>query len=146
MKDHHEFRNIHRFKDLEVWENIIIVRVDAPLTFINIQYFREYIENAILESNDRIDTIVLDAGPVSHLDATASQGIKDLLTDLAENNIEFLLCDVIGPVRDILQKTGLNEIIQKEHIFLDLNEAVRYATTHNEGRFKEYALQSNIAK
>lgn len=146
VKDHHEFRNIHRFKDLEVWENIMILRVDAPLTFINIQYFRQYIENAILESNDRIDTIILDAGPVSHLDATASQGIKDLLTYLAENKIEFLLCDVIGPVRDILQKTGLNEIIQKEHIFLDLNEAVRYATTHNEGRYKEYALQSNIAE
>jgi SulP family sulfate permease len=146
VKDHHEFRNIYRFKDLEVWENIMILRVDAPLTFINIQYFRQYIENAILESNDRIDTIILDAGPVSHLDATASQGIKDMLTYLAENNIEFLLCDVIGPVRDILQKTGLNEIIQKEHIFLDLTEAVRYATTHNEGRYKEYALQSNIAE
>ncbi len=146
VKGHHEFRNIHRFKDLEVWEHVMILRVDAPLTFINIQYFREYIENTLRDSKDKIESIILDAGPVSHLDATASQGIKDLLAFLDENNIEFLLCDVIGPVRDILHKTGLQEIIRKDHIFLDLNEAVRYATTHSEGRYSQYALQSNITQ
>jgi SulP family sulfate permease len=143
VKDHHEFRNITRFKDLEVWDNMLIMRVDAPLTFININFVKEYIETAVHESHGKTDTIVIDAGPISHIDATASQGLKDLLAYLNDKDIKFLICDVIGPVRDTLHKTGLINDIKKDHIFIDLNECIRYATTNHQGRYKDYALQSN---
>ncbi len=144
VRDHHEFRNITRFKDLEVWENMLIIRLDAPLTFINIQFFKEYIENTVHESDGKINTIILDAGPVSYLDATASQGMKDLLGFLKEKEVKFLICDVIGPVRDTLHQTGLIDLIDKENVFLDLNESIRFATTNDQGRYKDYALQSNL--
>ncbi len=35
------------------------------------------------------------------------------------------------------------EIIKEENVFFDLTEAVRFATTNNQGRYKKYALQSN---
>lgn len=143
VKGYHEFRNITRFEELEVWENLLILRVDAPLTFINIQYFKEYVENTIQDSEDKIDTVILDAGPISHLDATASLGLKDLLEFLKEKHIRFVLCDLIGPVRDTLHRTGLIDIIGKENIFFDLNEAVSFITTHEGEGHKEYALQSN---
>lgn len=143
VKGYHEFRNITRFEELEVWENLLILRVDAPLTFINIQYFKEYVENTIQDSEDKIDTVILDAGPISHLDATASLGLKDLLEFLKEKHIRFVLCDLIGPVRDTLHRTGLIDIIGKENIFFDLNEAVSFITTQEGEGHKEYALQSN---
>ena len=143
IKDHHEFRNVKRFKDLEIWEDMLIIRVDAPLTFINIQYFRDYIDARLQESDDKIRKIVLDAGPISHLDATASQGLKDLLNQLDEQGVELLICDLIGPVRDQMHRAGLFEIIRKENIFFDLNEAVRYACTREAGRYKDYAMQAN---
>lgn len=143
VKDHHEFRNIRRFKDLEVWNDIIIFRVDASLTFINIQYFKEHIEREIHESKTQIKTIILDAGPISYLDATASDGLRDLLEHLDGLNIQFLICDLIGPVRDTIYQTNLIDRLFEKNIFLDLNEALRYATTNDQGRFKEYALQSN---
>ncbi len=144
VRDHHEFRNITRFRDLEVWDNMLIIRLDAPLTFINIQFFREYIENTVQESGGKINTIILDAGPISYLDATASQGMKDLLSFLKEEEVKFLICDVIGPVRDTLHQTDLIDLIGKENVFLDLNESVRFATTNHQGRYKDYALQSNL--
>lgn len=143
VKGHHEFRNIRRFKDLEIWEDIMIIRVDASLTFINIQYFKEYIEKEIHESRTEIKTIILDAGPISYLDATASDGLRDLLEYLDGLSIQFLVCDLIGPVRDSIYQTHLVDRLIEKNIFLDLNEALRYATTNDPGRFKEYALQAN---
>ncbi len=143
VRGHHEFRNVKRFKDLEVWDHVMILRIDAPLTFINIQYFKEYIEDRVKESAD-LETIILDAGPMSHMDATAANGLKELLTYLKEKNIEFLMCDLIGPVRDTLKRTGLKEILNEQNVFFDLNEAVKYVTTHQQGDYKDFALQSNL--
>nr|WKN35668.1 solute carrier family 26 protein [Tunicatimonas sp. TK19036] len=144
VKGYHEFRNVTRFDNLEVWDNLLILRVDAPLTFINIQYFKEYVENAVQAAEGKIDTVILDAAPISHLDATATMGMKELMEYLHEKQISLILCDLIGPVRDTLHRTGLIDILGKENIFFDLEEAVRYANTHEAGNYREYALQSNL--
>lgn len=143
---HHEFRNVRRFKNLEVWPHVLIIRLDAPLTFINIQYFKEYVESHIYEPDGKVETVILDAGPISYLDASASSGLRELLENLREKQVEFVICDLIGPVRDMLHKTGLGEILNKENVFFDLNEAVKYAVTHEQGDFKDFALQANDDK
>ena len=143
VRGYHEFRNIHRFHDLETWDHVLILRLDAPLSFINIQYFKEYIETAVSRSEGRIDTIIIDASPISHVDATAYQGIKDLVDFLKESNIRLALADVIGPVRDMLQKTQLRKEIGDEHIFININEALESLIHHKPGSFESYALQSN---
>lgn len=143
VSGHHEFRNIHRFTDLEQWDDIMILRLDSSLTFINIQYFKEYIEHEIHESKTALKTIILDAGPISYIDASASDGLRDLLEYLDEKGIRLLICDLIGPVRDSLYQTHLVDRLFEENIFLDINEALRFATTNDPGRFKDYALQVN---
>lgn len=144
IKGHHEFRNINRFKDLEIFDDTLILRVDAPLTFINIQYFREFVEGEIQKEEDGIKKVIIDAAPISYLDATAAQGLEDMLTFFNGNQIKFLVCDLIGPVRDMMNKTGLMDLIGRENIFLSLTEAVNYATINAPDNFKEYALQSDI--
>ncbi len=128
----------------EIWKELMILRVDASLSFINIQFFKDYIDNELNNSEGNINTIILDAGPVSFLDATAVNGLKDLVITLKKKNVNFLICDMIGPVRDTIHKSGLIEIIKEENMFFDLTEAVRFATTNNQGRYKKYALQSNL--
>ena len=54
VKGHHEFRNIKRFPDLEIWNDLMILRVDASLSFINIQFFKDYIDSAIKKSDKNI--------------------------------------------------------------------------------------------
>jgi SulP family sulfate permease len=141
VKGHHEFRNIRRFDNLEVWDDILILRLDAPLSFINIQFFKDHVEQ---NTTGKMRTLILDAAPISHLDASAVEGMKELLIQLKEQRIQLLLSDVIGPVRDSLRKTGLLDLIGRDHIFIDINEAVNFATENQKGRYKEYALQSNV--
>lgn len=143
MRGHHEYRNIKRFENLETWENILIIRMDASLTFLNIQYFKDSINEFLSSKEGKVKYIILDASPLSRLDASATQGILDILDSLEPRNIELLMCEVIGPVRDTIRTNGLLQRITEEHFFLDIPEAIRYATTHAEGRFKKFALQSN---
>lgn len=141
MKGHHEYRNIKRFSNLETWSHIKLIRVDAPITFINIQYLKDFVEH--LKEPD-LEYIILDAGPVSHLDATGTDGLLDIILGLRAQGVQLLLCDLIGPVRDILHRTGLIDQIGSDKVFLDLDEAVRYATTKKQGRYKHFALQSDV--
>ena len=143
IKGHHEFRNIKRFSNLETWDTIAIIRIDAPLSFINIQEIREYM-NKMIQNEPKLEEIIIDAGPVSHLDASASDGLQELLVLLNEKGIRVVLCDVIGPVRDTMKQTGLTKIIGEENLFLSINEALDNALENSEDPFKKMTLQSNI--
>jgi len=143
VKGHHEFRNVKRFKELEMWDDLLILRVDAPLTFINIQYFKDYIFDSLHRSSAKINVLILDAGPISYVDATAVEGIIDLLKSLQEQGVTLMISDLVGPVRDTFNKTGLINQINPEYIFLDLDSAVKYAVNKEKGAYASYAIQSN---
>ena len=143
IKGHHEFRNVTRFKDLETWDGIVILRVDAPLSFINIQEIKDYILQLATEAKT-IQNIIIDAGPVSHIDITASEVLHTLLEELKKHNIRLILCDVIGPVRDTMKITGLTERIGNENLFLSLNEALDNALSNTKDPYTKVTLQTNV--
>lgn len=141
VKGYHEFRNIKRFKNLETWENLLIIRIDAPIGFMNIQFVKDYIENAI-QADPKIEKVIIDGSPISHLDATAISGIRDLHDHLLKKKVKLIFCDLIGPVRDILFHTGLVTLIGEENLYLDLNEAVT-ESRGVDGQIHRIALQHN---
>lgn len=140
-----EFRNIKRFKDLEVWDDRLILRVDAPLTFINIQYVKEYIEQK-LEDDPLVRSVLLDASAVSKIDATASQGLRDLLETFNEKGIRLLVAELVGPVRDSLYDTGLLDEIGEKNIFLTVNNALEYSDKERESQYRDRAIQHGEIK
>lgn len=141
LKGHYEFRNVRRFSDLQQWESLLIIRIDAPILFINIQYLRDFIEEAIT-NRPAVNTIIIDGGAVNHIDATAVQGLWELLNSLKERGTRLLFAELTGPVRDNLFRSGLiNEIMG--NVFLDVNEAVSFVVENKEPLFQNEALQSD---
>lgn len=140
LKGRTEFRNIRRFKDLETRKEVLVLRIDAPITFINIQNIKDFIELQTTKCPD-IRKVIVDAGPVSHIDASASEGLTDLLKQLGDQNIRLQLTDVIGPVRDQLHKTGLMKLIGEENIFLTLNDAFENSKDESPYSQKDKAMQ-----
>lgn len=143
IKGQSDFRNIKRFKNLEVWEDKLIIRVDAPLTFINIQFIKDYIEDE-LSKNPEIKYLIFDAASVSHLDATAANGITELLKEFKDKGIILVITDVIGPVRDILFDTGLLGLIGEEHMYLTLNDAIESLNSGGNYDKRVAAIQHGI--
>lgn len=134
-----EFRNIKRFNDLETWEDKTILRVDAPLTFINIQFIKSYIEELLI-NRPTVNALIIDASAMSQIDASAIEELSNLLHDLKNQGKVLLLTDVVGPVRDTLFRTGLIDQIGTENIFLTLNDALE-ARGEKEYLRREDALQ-----
>ena len=143
LKGHHEFRNINRFKDLETWSGIVVLRVDAPLSFINIQGIKEYIQN-LIQSDKSIHEVIIDFGPVSYVDASAVVGLRELLDHMNRKEVRLVLCDIIGPVRDTMKQTGLTTDIGEKNLFLSLGDAIENVLSDTSETHKEVTLQTNI--
>lgn len=135
LKGKAEFRNIKRFDGLEIWDDKLIIRIDAPITFINIQYVKDYIDQA-LNNNPNITQVLLDASAMSYIDASATQGMTDILNSLKEKGILLIFAELIGPVRDVLYKTGFLKEVGLENIYLTINDAL--LSQVREGEYPHY--------
>lgn len=120
-----EFRNIHRFDDLEEWGNILVLRIDAPFAFVNIQTIKERILQEIEKKSGEQKHVVIDASSVAYIDATAICGLKDLFQTLEEKQIEIVFAEVRGPVRDAFYRNDLISAEQQK-FFLTTEEAVNF--------------------
>ncbi|MEL7146287.1 MAG: sulfate permease [Bacteroidota bacterium] len=140
LKGHTEFRNIKRFADLEIWEDKLILRVDAPITFINIQYIKEFVEQEMAKHTD-LKLVVIDASAISQIDASACQELTGLVRTLHEKDIRLVLAEVVGPVRDTLYKTGLLSEIGMTNIFLTVHDALEASSESAEYTRRSRALQ-----
>ena len=144
VKGSQEYRNLDRFEGLETWKNILIMRVDAPYAFINIQTIRERIMREVDRKKDEVRYVILDASSVGYVDATAILGLKDLMGSLEEKGIDVSFSGVIGPVRDTFYKNELIDEQAHEVFFMNTDEAVAYKLSGKgmEGH-ASYAMQVN---
>ena len=138
-----EYRNVNRFEGLKQWENIVVMRIDAPFAFVNIQTIKERILQALESKTGKQRYVVLDASSVAYVDATAISGLKDLFQTLEEKEVTIVFAEVRGPVRDAFYK---NDLIPKnrEVFFLTTDDAVNYCLSANyESRASEISQQHN---
>ena len=138
-----EFRNVKRFKDLELWDEVFVIRVDAPFAFVNIQTIKDKILNEALNRRS-LKYVVIDAGSVAYVDATAVAGLRDLIESLEQKQIKVLFAEVIGPVRDAFYRNNLVPENSEEFFFLTTDNAVNFAVSgQNKPEAKAIALQRN---
>jgi SulP family sulfate permease len=122
------YKNVERYPQAKTFPGILIVRVDARLAFYNVSWFQDRL--ARLESGVyNLQTIILDASGINTMDSTAIHVIQEVLLSYSKRSILVLWAQVKGPVRDILDRSGLIQKIGPEHIFLSLQDAVDYATS-----------------
>jgi len=142
------YRNVQRFPNAIQDERVLVVRFDNQLYFGNANYFRDSIEEVVHERGDRLEVLVLDASSIHDIDSSGIHAFKDVVRFLKTHKIDFYLSGVIGPVRDILHKTGLMKRIGKDHQFLLVEQAVQaYYESHPESPVAyqaDKALQTNL--
>jgi SulP family sulfate permease len=120
------FRNVERFENAVRVEGMLIMRFDAQLFFGNIEYFKNTVFNLVEEASPPPKVFVLDASCIEDVDSTGVHALEEVIGYLGDQGIQFQISGVIGPVRDVLDKTGLLDKIGEENHFMYLQDAEAY--------------------
>jgi len=93
--------------------------------YANAMTVRDHVKAMVAEIEPPPRALIFDAAAQDEMDVTSTEVIKGLIKKLQEEGIEIYLADVHAPVLEVGSKTGLNEFIDEDHVFLTVDSAVR---------------------
>ena len=121
----HFYRNIKRFEGLLITsEEILILRFDAQLFFANVQYFKDKLEASVNEKGNHLKLIIIDGESINSIDSSGVYMLGDVITKYKSLNIDIAFTGMKGPVRDVLDKSGIMKKISYQNCFLSIQEGV----------------------
>ena len=145
----HFYRNIKRFEGLlEINPAILIVRFDAQLFFANVQYFKDQLEEFVEEKGQDLKLIIIDGESINNIDSSGVYMLNDVISKYNDKKIEIALTGMKGPVRDVLEKSGVMKKIRYQNSFMSIQEAVdafedKEKNKELELKYFEYIKQTN---
>jgi len=144
----HFYRNMERFSDLEINEEILIYRFDAQIFFANTNFFKDKLYEYERLKKDNLKLLIIDGESINNIDSTAIHAFEEIVSDFKSRNITVYFTGIKGPVRDKLLKSGFMEKAKPDHFFMSIQEAVDYFETDKkkeivENNFKQYINQTN---
>ncbi len=145
----HFYRNVVRFgNDVELKDDILIVRFDAQLYFANTTFFKDKLEELVAKKGDKLKLLIIDGESMNNLDSSGVHALIDVIDTYKAKDIEIAFSGMKGPVRDAMRKGGVIDKISFDHCFMSIQEAVDCYThmCNNKPsikKFNQYIKQSN---
>ncbi|MHA7817502.1 MAG: SulP family inorganic anion transporter [Pseudohaliea sp.] len=115
------YRNIERH-DVLTYPNLVSIRVDESLYFVNAAYLESAIY-AIVAARPRVEHVILQCTAVNEIDLSALEALENIDHRLRERGISLNLSEVKGPVMDGLKRTDFLDHLSGE-VFLSHHQAV----------------------
>ena len=120
----HFYRNLNRFDDVIIYEEVLIVRFDAQLYFANANYFKDKLEEFVKLKGDKLKLIIIDAEVISNIDSSGIATLETILDRYSKRGLKIYFTSIKGPVRDALAKSKLIHKIGLENCFMSIQSAV----------------------
>ncbi len=141
----HFYRNRKRFEDVEIQDDILIVRFDAQLYFANTSFFKDKLQEYAKFKGDKLRIIIIDGESLNDLDSSAIYALFDILKYYKGKGIQMAFTGLKGPVRDKMVKSGLMDLVGSEYFFMSIQGAVDHYNSgfKKEKKFQNYINQSN---
>ncbi len=129
------YRNLERFPEATTTDGVVIVRIDAALSFINALHVKRLLiatAEGIADPDEIAEAegihsapraLVLDASGINDLDATGADMLAEVMIELDEREVALHLADVKGPVRDVLRRAGIWSALD-ERIHTSAHDAI----------------------
>ena len=127
------FRNVEQFPEAETIPGLIILRIDASLYFANVVFLKEKLHEICDRHRADLKAIILDASAVNDLDSSADTALHQLSDEFKQKGITFYIAGIKAPVREVMRRSGLYNILGGDHFFFTIDAAVK--------RFQEKARQ-----
>ena len=124
------FRNILRH-EVETTPNVLTLRIDESLTFINTRWLEEKVLELVADRPE-LRHLVLMCSAINAIDASALESLEAINHRLADAGVKLHLSEVKGPVMDRLKRSNLLGELSGE-VFLSQFQAYA-ALTERKGR------------
>ena len=105
-------------------EDYVVLRFDASLVFINAAYFEQAVFKA-LSQFPRARALLVVGHSINRIDATGEEKLRALAEDLQAAGITLMLAGLKRPVRNALERAGLDRVIGDENIFASKGTALK---------------------
>ncbi len=130
--------------------HISVIRFDGPLFFTNASYLDEQVTKYRTEYPD-LRYILLDARGINDMDASGEEALRLLCERVRSANLGFAICGAKFQVLQVMERTGLLDIVGKEFMFpdsraavLDLTQRVHKELADKEGECENCPLTKYI--
>lgn len=140
------YRNVERFTNLEKRDDVVVIRIDGPIYFANVDFIKKKIDRLVLSKKNTLRTIVLNMESVTSLDSSGAHELDEWIRMWKTAGLNTSISGTRGPIRDILHTWGIIHSIGADHVFTDDATAVDFFDNKiNPESIQElspYALQS----
>src|SRR5262249_45392788 len=102
------YHDLVRHPDALQVPGLVLFRWDAPLFFANAALFRRRVHQLVAEAAPAVRWVVVAAGPVPDVAATAFDVLEALRREVQESGIELAFAEMKGPVKDRVRRYGLS--------------------------------------
>jgi high affinity sulfate transporter 1 len=103
---------------------LVVYRFGAPLFYANANHFSEEIGNLVEHAQAPVRWVVVDAGPITHIDYTAARAVRQVQEDLTRRGVRLAFAHVGADLRADLDRHHLTEAIGAARLFDTLREAL----------------------
>ena len=139
IKDSTHYRNVKRFdKEVTIDPEVLFFRFDGQLYFGNKDYFKTELTQAVDLHGSKIKGIVLSVEAINYIDSTAAHMLRQLFSQFKEKGIKVTISGPIGPIRDILKRSEIVDLIGKQSFFDNAHDAFLFIKG-DENKIDEYS-------
>ncbi|RQH07023.1 sulfate permease [Paraburkholderia dinghuensis] len=124
VEDLRGYHDIERYPHAARIPGLLLFRWDAPLFFANAELFQERLLEAVDESPTPVRRIVVAAEPVTSVDVTSADMLRELVRVLEDRGIALHFAEMKDPVRDKLKRFELMPLIGGERFHPTVSSAV----------------------
>jgi high affinity sulfate transporter 1 len=118
------YHDMKRYPHARQIPGLLLFRWDAPLFFANAELFQQRVTEAIAQAATPVRRVVVTAEPVTSVDVTSADMLRELHRALNERGIELNFAEMKDPVRDKLRRFELTPIFPDERFHPTVGSAV----------------------
>lgn len=138
-----DFKNKERFSEVKHIPGVLILRVDAAFSFVNAEFFKNYILEKSMNESEAPKYVIIDGTTIGDLDVSAMDSLLMIIETLNKHGIELYISGLIGPVRDVLRKSDISTFVKSNRFFNTVHDGVKAALKKQDeqddgSRLKEY--------
>ncbi|KAK9915884.1 hypothetical protein WJX75_005651 [Coccomyxa subellipsoidea] len=125
------FRNVKQYPEAREVEGMLLLRVDAPLYFANVNPVKDALykyerraKEIAAASGRSLHFIIIDLSPVNDIDASAVHFFKDWVVSHKRAGVQPVISNPSRQIMRLLEKAHIPELIGEEYITVRMADAV----------------------